>query len=65
MRALGRDEIQLHPDIICTFDLPAKDQDATQVRIHSLATNCGTSVSMIEQFCSDAISSDFKDELTI
>ena len=35
------------------------------VRIHSLAKNCGTSVSMIEQFYSDAISTDFMDELTI
>jgi hypothetical protein len=35
------------------------------LRIHSLAKNCGTSVAMIEQFYSDAISTDFKDELTI
>ena len=35
------------------------------LRIHSLAKNCGTSVAMIEQFYSDAIPTDFKDELTI
>lgn len=34
------------------------------VRIHSLAKNCGTSVSMIEEYYSDAISTDFIDELT-
>ncbi len=36
-----------------------------KVRIYSLAQNCGTSVSMIEQFYSDAVSTDFIDELTI
>ena len=34
------------------------------VRIHTLAKNCGTSVSMIEQYYSHAISTDFIDELT-
>jgi hypothetical protein len=29
MRALGRDDIQLHPDIICTFDLPGQAETAT------------------------------------
>jgi len=35
-----------------------------KLRIHSLAKNCGTSVSMIEEYYSDAIPTDFIDELT-
>ena len=33
--------------------------------IHSLAKNCRTSVAMIEQFYSDAVSEDFVDELSV
>lgn len=33
--------------------------------LYSLAQNCGTSVAMIEQFYSDAVSEDFVDELSI
>jgi len=40
-------------------------QFGKNLSIHSLARNCRTSVSMIEQFYSDAVSEDFVDELTI
>ena len=40
-------------------------QFGRNLSIHSLARNCRTSVSMIEQFYSDAVSEDFVDELTI
>lgn len=38
--------------------------DAKKMSIYALAKNCGTSVQMIEEFYSDAISEDFIDELT-
>ena len=40
-------------------------QFGKNLSIYSLAKNCGTSVQMIEQFYSDAVSEDFVDELTI
>jgi integrase len=40
-------------------------QFGKNISIHSLAKNCRTSVSMIEQFYSDAVSEDFVDELSI
>lgn len=40
-------------------------QFGRNLSIYSLAKNCGTSVQMIEQFYSDAVSEDFVDELTI